>query len=351
MALSSNQKTEAGLFKDYDRRLALEALQTLKQLQIAPQPKNYALWFRYHQQADRRLVDEIDRLVKNGTPLSQAVLSELYSRHIAQTINAKNLDRTVQRMEAAARGFVGHMADAGRSSKRHATNLDALHIDLADGSGAVSPGNPVQGLFDQLQQMSRENTLLSKRIAATSHEVAEIKESLRRSREEAWTDGLTGVPNRSAFDCQMDEAITNGQGGKPFCFIMADVDHFKAVNDTLGHVMGDKVLGIVAKILRHQLKEEDFVARYGGEEFAVLVFDKDLAGAVAVAERLRVTLANRRLCNRRTGTYFDPVTMSFGVTAYRKGDEAANVIRRADAALYDAKRAGRNCVRSCQKLK
>lgn len=348
MALNSNRNTEASLFKDCDRRLAHEALQTLKQLQIAPQPKNFALWFRYHQQADRRLVDEIDKLVKNGTPLSRAVLSELYSRHIAQTINANNLDRTVQKMEAAARGFLGHMADAGRSSDRNRRNLHALQSDFAKDSARVSPGNPVQGLFDQLQQMSNENAHLSLKIAATSHEVTEIKESLRRSREEVWTDGLTGIPNRSAFDYQMDEAIANGQEGKPFCFIMADVDHFKAVNDTLGHVMGDKVLGIIAKILRHQLKEEDFVARYGGEEFAVLVFEKDLAGAMAVAERLRVSLASRRLCNRRTGTYFDPVTMSFGVTAYRKGDQAADVIRRADAALYNAKRAGRNGVCSAQ---
>ena len=348
MALSSDWKTEAGLFKECDRRLAHETLQTLKQLKIAPQPKNFTLWFRYHQQADQRLVDEIDGLVESGEPLSRDVLSDLYSRHIAQTIGAKGLDSTVEKMEAAARGFLGYMADAGRSSERHATNLHALHTDLADDTADAVSDSSVQSLFDQLQQMSRENAQLSQKIAATSHEVAEIKESLRHTREEVWTDGLTGIPNRSAFDNRIDQAIADAENGRGLCLIMADIDHFKRVNDTLGHVMGDKVLGIVAKILRHQLKEEDFVGRYGGEEFAVIVFDNDLSGALEVAERLRASLASRRLCNRRTGTYFDPVTMSFGVTAYRNGDRGADVIQRADAALYDAKRSGRNCVRSIQ---
>ncbi len=348
MALSSNWKTEAGQFKECDRRLAHETLQTLKHLKIAPRPKNFALWFRYHQQADQRLVDEIDGLVQSGEPLSRDVLSDLYNRHIAQTIGAKGLDTTVEKMEAAAKGFLGYMADASRSSERHATNLHALHSGLADDETGAVPENSVQGLFDQLQQMSRDNVQLSERIAATSHEVAEIKENLRRSREEAWTDGLTGIPNRAAFDNRIVQAIADAENGTSFCLIMADVDHFKKVNDTLGHVMGDKVLGIVAKILRHQLKEDDFVGRYGGEEFAVLIFGNDLAGALEVAERLRASLASRRLCNRRTGTYFDPVTMSFGATEHRNGDQVADVIRRADAALYDAKRAGRNCVCSTQ---
>ena len=344
MALSSDRNTEAGLLKDSDRRMAYDALQTLKHLKIAPQPKNFALWFRYHQQTDQRLVDEIDKLIASGQPLSRAVLSELYGRYIAQTIDAKSLDEVVENMEAAARGFLDHMTDAGHSAMQHTTNLHDLQASFDSDDAHDSPSNPVQGLFDQLQQISRENAQLSQRIAATSQEVAEIKQCLRRSREEAWTDGLTGVPNRSAFDYQMDEAIADGQNGRAFSLIMADIDHFKAVNDMLGHVMGDKVLGIVAKILRHQLKDKDFVARYGGEEFAILVFDEDLADALAVAERLRATLAGRRLCNRSTGTYFDAVTMSFGATAYRKGDRAADVIRRADAALYDAKHAGRNCV-------
>ena len=225
--------------------------------------------------------------------------------------------------------------------------MSGLSHDLAEQCGQSDVRDIVKGLFEELQQMSRENAELSNAIAASSQEMAEVKESLLVKNRELWTDGLTGIPNRSALDAKLADAIVQAEDAF-FCVIMADVDHFKSINDKLGHLQGDKVLSIIARILRHDLKEEDFVARYGGEEFAILVFDTDLSGAVAVAERLRATLASRRLCNRNTGEFFDTVTMSFGVTGYRAGDTGEGMVSRADKALYEAKRSGRNCVRCAE---
>ena len=123
-----------------------------------------------------------------------------------------------------------------------------------------------------------------------------------------------------------------------------DVDHFKRVNDTHGHVIGDKVLARVAEILREHLTGEDLAARVGGDEFAMFLPGKSLDAAAALAEDVRAT-ATRTIITRADGMqYVGAVTLSIGVAIGEPGDTLESLRHRADEALYDAKDAGRNRV-------
>ncbi len=345
--MRSDQEKPKKSPSSYEDCLAQHALESMNKLNIEPIPDNYSLLFSYHRKENRNLVGAIDELVENRDAFSPAVLSRLYRENAAPGPYAERLDTTAERVEAAVENVLKNMTEASHSSVRRTTRLTGMRHDLVERCGQSDARDIVKGLFQELQQMSRENAELSGAIAASSQEIADVKEALLIKNKELWTDGLTGIPNRSALDAKLANAIVQAEGAF-FCVIMADVDHFKSINDKLGHLQGDKVLSIIARILRHDLKEEDFVARYGGEEFAILVFDTDVSGALAVAERLRATLSSRRLCNRRTGAFFDPVTMSFGVSGYRAGDTAQAMLCRADKALYEAKGAGRNCVRCAE---
>jgi diguanylate cyclase (GGDEF)-like protein len=171
--------------------------------------------------------------------------------------------------------------------------------------------------------------------AALAHSRAELLADARRA---ASTDGLTGVANRRSFDRELDRLVRARRAqGTPFALVLVDVDHFKSVNDTLGHQAGDEVLQVVAQVLAAAARPGDIAARYGGEEFALLLPGADAATACLVAERARVGLHDVR----------EPVAVSasFGVAcAPDDGDSPAALVEAADNALIYAKRTGRDRV-------
>jgi diguanylate cyclase (GGDEF)-like protein len=155
------------------------------------------------------------------------------------------------------------------------------------------------------------------------------------------TDGLTGLTNRRALDEELRRCLVELQGqGRPAALLMVDVDHFKRFNDTHGHVAGDQALVHVAEMLRSQARASDIVARFGGEEFAV-VFTAATASTVRErAERLRLAIAGKQIiCDGREVS----ITASAGLADASSDDAVADWIKRADAALYAAKKGGRNC--------
>lgn len=175
--------------------------------------------------------------------------------------------------------------------------------------------------------------------------ISKLRNRLRESRQQiqalATRDGLTGLWNRRHIDTTLDAAIQSAtRHGTPLCVVMADVDHFKRVNDRHGHAIGDQVLQAVAGSLVGALRVEDQVGRYGGEEFLLILPATSLSQATVLTERLR-----QRLGAQPTVPALDrPVTASFGVAEWRRGEAAGTLVRRADQALYSAKAAGRNRV-------
>lgn len=150
------------------------------------------------------------------------------------------------------------------------------------------------------------------------------------------TDALTGLANRRALDARMATLAASAAGAR--CVLMMDIDHFKDINDRLGHGAGDRALRIVAEQLQATLRPGDFLARYGGEEFLAIV-EADLPEALEIAERLRGRLERTRFRSRQQPVQ---LTLSCGITVVRADDTPAAVLERADQALYRAKRAGRN---------
>jgi diguanylate cyclase (GGDEF)-like protein len=158
-------------------------------------------------------------------------------------------------------------------------------------------------------------------------------------RLQALTDDLTELPNRRALDEAMTKALADAaRGGERLAIVMADVDRFKAINDTFGHHAGDDVLRLFAQRLRDALRPRDQAFRHGGEEFCMLLPATDAAGARDFAERLR-----ERVTMPATAT-MHALTASYGVAAWQPGDDADALFARADRALYRAKAAGRDRV-------
>lgn len=193
--------------------------------------------------------------------------------------------------------------------------------------------------FHRLELLARVRTHLrlkdmSDRLQASLHAVEHL----------ARTDALTGILNRrSLFEFAEQQFQRSQRYGHPFAVIIFDIDHFKAVNDEYGHLMGDRVLKAVTAMVQTQIRTLDCFGRYGGEEFVLVLPDSDHEAGGILSDRLRKNFAN---------LHIDPIerriTASFGVAAYEPQDDHIDTLfNRADQALYHAKQAGRNCSFVC----
>jgi diguanylate cyclase (GGDEF)-like protein len=155
-------------------------------------------------------------------------------------------------------------------------------------------------------------------------------------------DGLTNVHNKRYLLESLERELPRAtRHQRPLSLLMFDLDHFKQVNDTYGHIAGDYVLKEVATLVRSRLRPDDVIARYGGEEFAVALPETELKGAAVIAEELRRLIAEHVF--EFEGERI-PVTVSIGCTQLRGEDDAVKLVKAADTKLYEAKRGGRNRV-------
>ena len=161
--------------------------------------------------------------------------------------------------------------------------------------------------------------------------------------EKSWEGG--GLFNRKTLEIKIDEfMLEDTTSSSGLCLVMLDIDHFKKFNDNFGHLVGDEVIRRVANVLKKSVRGSDVAARYGGEEFTVLLPNTPLSGAMVVADTIRSTTEQMRLKRKNSDERLPPVTISSGVSYFRRGESKESLIGRADKALYMSKASGRNRV-------
>jgi diguanylate cyclase (GGDEF)-like protein len=191
----------------------------------------------------------------------------------------------------------------------------------------------LQNLYQTLADANQQKTLLLK-------ELQDQKSVLERQNSE---DSLTGLYNRRFIDLQLSREFLRAQRyNRNLIVIMADLDHFKRINDDFGHQTGDQVLMVVAQILKDSCREVDFIARYGGEEFVLALPETPSNGAIFVCERIRKAVEGHDWDQLTNGL---KVTISQGIAYNTKVESHLVMLHHADTKLYEAKRAGRNTVK------
>lgn len=186
--------------------------------------------------------------------------------------------------------------------------------------------------------------IMSERVRYSNLVIADSFEMQRMYQQYATIDALTGLHNRGWLDDMFDREIKRSERDRlNASLLMIDVDHFKRINDRYGHLAGDKVLIAVGRNIKKPLRPNDLVARYGGEEFSVLLPETSIANAAAIAERLRARIGRASTGKIRNKT-LPKVTVSIGVASFRPGDSLESILAAADAAMFEAKKAGRNRV-------
>jgi two-component system cell cycle response regulator len=225
-------------------------------------------------------------------------------------------------------------------------NIPILVITEPDNNARIVRGLEI-GVNDFLVRPVDKNELLARaRSQVRKHRYTErLRDNVQMSIELAITDALTGLFNRRYMESHLAASVEQAASrGKPLTVMVIDIDYFKAINDSHGHDAGDDVLRDFALRIKRSIRGIDLACRYGGEEFVLVMPETDMAVAAMVAERLRRRIAAEPFAIQQ-GSRVVPVTISIGIAALRdKNDTAASVLKRADQALYRAKRDGRNRV-------
>ena len=371
--------------------LLRQALPWMSRQQAALHPVSYAVWFDYVAQTNPPLRAAVDEHLARDGALDEIATQALFKRHVAD-VDPEAAQRVVDQMQRVLGGIGDSAGAAGAHAARYAASLAQLAVALVQGdtvrgigggdsSGVARNGPAPRMLADVVAEVIADTGTmrsqiggLQQRLADSRREIDRLRDEVRRAREDALRDSLTGLSNRRAFDQALAAclaapvpapapaagahaarsaieaarspasarapAIADGRG--PW-LLVSDVDRFTRINEAYGHDFGDRVLKTIAEAMRSLVPAGATLARVGGEAFALLVPELDAAAALALAQGLRTHIGSARI--RRPGhDEAERVTLSVGVAAARPGDAPQALMERAAAALRQAKLAGRDRV-------
>lgn len=305
-------------------------------------PISYAVWYEYVAGMNRSLSEAVDVLTAPETLLTGADIEALFNRHVAD-IDSEAATAITEEFQRIIGGISASTGEAAKDADHFGQTL----LDIEKNSAMPGATIDLKALIASTQAMQASTIALQTRLKESQSEIETLREEVTRARDASYLDALTGLTNRRGFDQALAECLeTPNAGGankvdsQP-CLLMCDIDHFKKVNDTYGHLFGDRVIRAVSQVLKDNVKGRDTSARYGGEEFVVLLPDTSLEGAQAVAEKIRRTIEAGRI-KKGGSEEVARITISLGVARYVPGESGASFIERADRALYAAKNGGRN---------
>ncbi|HEY1026370.1 MAG TPA: GGDEF domain-containing protein [Pseudomonas sp.] len=321
--------------------LLKQAVPLMMRHDIPPNPVHYALWYTYSRGSEPELNRRLDKVVEDFDVFPPETASKLFRDFIirGELEEARAGQQQVIELVDDIEDDVSRSMIGGKNYQQSLNQgLSALQEPIIDDLPSV-----LNELQESTQLMQDQQEKFLYRLRAAQDEIKHLRSQLERAHMAATLDSLTRVFNRNAFTRLLEQALKESYQG--LALVILDIDHFKQFNDQYGHPLGDRVLQHVGQLMRDLLPPRAFAARYGGEEFCVVLRDcANLAEVLDFAERLRNKIQALRVKVRRTDQVLDSITASFGCALAEANDTFESLLTRADDALYQAKRGGRNQV-------
>lgn len=302
-------------------------------------PLSYAVWYEYVSGLNQSLRSAVDARLKEVSVLTDRDMEVLYDKHVAMR-DIDSSGRVRNEIARLVKHVEGVATEAGQEVSQYGEELDGYRERLRDGSDKESVAEVVESLIDETTRVRVKTEIYHEHLKKSSEEVERLRGELELVQGLALTDPLTGLLNRRGFEHQRQRLCSASAAG--FTILVIDIDHFKAINDAHGHLLGDKVIVAVANVLRSCVGERGPIARMGGEEFTVLLSHTSSAGGVELAERIRASVEQGKIRRADTEEMIGNVTVSLGVASCGENELFDSMLARADSALYQSKTGGRN---------
>ncbi|MBU1195460.1 MAG: GGDEF domain-containing protein [Proteobacteria bacterium] len=318
------------------------ALGLITKYNLSVDPVNYTVWYEYVSGKNAKLKKALDLSIQQEKSINNELVEALYQKYVADG-DRLVVSKLLTKISLMLKEIAGHVTETEGDLAGHGQSLGELAARVAD----VNDFNEMKDIVDQMlietKELLNSGKRLQSRMKISSEDLKQLQQELEKSQQEAQTDVLTSLINRRGLEKRLElERIRARQNNSSFSIIMVDIDHFKTVNDTHGHLVGDSLLKSIAQLLKTHLRKNDIAARYGGEEFLILLTETGIDGAMAVGEKIRKALSAKEWKVKDTGKSMGKITVSMGVALYRLNEPEKDLIKRVDDALYLAKKKGRN---------
>ena len=313
---------------------------TMRQLGVAGLPRNYDLFYEAVTGGRRDLVDALSEL---GARPTQKQLDALADRFLKRGDEAA--------VDEAHAQIISKLGEIISLLKKQRASTQTYGEILGETSSGLDGPQPLSREFlDKIisvtatatrTSLSSQDQIVSS-IGDKSGELQTVKSQLEEYKRLADTDALTQLYNRRAFDRELTALYDNKRDVAFGALLLADIDRFKMINDRFGHPIGDRIIQIIAGLIRATVKEDVFVARTGGEEFAIMLEGHGEDAVFRIAEEIRHAVLNASFINAAKGANYGPVTMSLGLCMASQSQSPDDLYAKADRALYASKSSGRN---------
>lgn len=324
-----------------------QAIPTMMQHHIVPNPINYTLWYTYYSNAFPELNKQLEHAIERYQTCPVEVSESLFLQHIGQMNSdaEQSKNETYQKMFSSMVANLTENINVASSQTSEISNALKSNIKELEEKELNSEISPIiDNLNANANAMCDVNDAFNTQLLKAQLEIKALKQQLDKSREEANTDPLTGLSNRRVLEAIYDNFVSDKGEDSEISVIIMDIDKFKLFNDTHGHLLGDQILKYVGTLLKDLCPKGIQPVRYGGEEFAIVCPNTNIEETSGIAEKIRSKLESVPFTNKKTGEKIPPVTASFGVAKRNCNETLSNLIARADKALYFAKESGRNQV-------
>jgi diguanylate cyclase len=316
-------------------------LPLVNQFKTPVNPVNYAVWYEYVSGDNSDLANEIDRRLSRNEAITAELTQSLYEKYVLMGM-PERIDKTNNGLKLVVNNTLENINRVEETASHCTSGLTQSQTQLESCDDVQELKNLVHEILANTQRLTSSSSELKSELERSTEEIIKLREELEAVKHTARTDGLTGLLNRGAFNREL-EALCN-QGGMVMSLALFDIDHFKRLNDSFGHVLGDKVIQYFASVLNAHADDIHITARYGGEEMAMIFLHRSLEESFVIAESIRKKFAQSRLKKKGSHQSIGEVTVSVGISQYQSGDSPRRLIDRADQALYKSKADGRNRV-------
>ncbi|GLX77431.1 GGDEF domain-containing protein [Thalassotalea insulae] len=318
-------------------KVSEQTIKFLSQYEVAPTPINFSVIYHYLSKSNELLNQYIDEYISWHGSLDAVFIESAFLEFFSTT---DQLERSLLTpFEQTLSSTMEKLQTQVDNGNEIASNLQRADNVLAKSTRQASFKPVLKFINATLAHSQHQHQELNKELAETYQQVKQLKSQLKASRDEAMLDALTGLYNRRGCDEKLKELSKESTHAS--CLI--DIDHFKNINDSFGHAVGDQVIQKVAATIKEHLSSTDFAVRQGGEEFIVVLANQTKKDAKSFAETIRIAITKLRLKQKKTNAYLPPISVSVGVAEYQESSTWKSVFEKADSALYQAKNAGRNC--------
>jgi len=333
--------------------IARETIPFMSKKKVPLSPNNYRIWFEYFRGQMPELKERIDTLLKEGASFDEELHQKIYKQFLQRDIFAeekKKVEAEIKAVDEASEAsrnilkpVVIDLDGLSETGVRYSDTLNDIIEETSELAETDDIEKIIKRLMDETSMMTSKNSKINKELKKSSAQLDQLRQNLKKARNEARIDDLTRLPNRRAMNERITEEIDKLKTQGSSCVAIIDIDMFKRINDTYGHAIGDKALSTIANQIREAISSKDVAYRYGGDEFAVIMPDTTLTQAKKRLEEFRKEVKDHEFIIR---SIVEKITVSIGVAYIDSSGTIESNLEAADGAMYLAKQSGRNNIKT-----